>query len=199
MKIWDIIKEDFEGHSFIEEDWKRNVVAGAMAVSSMLGARGQDSHQQQYQPQRTSISTTQGQNLDASILAQWNNYIVWLKSKGLSGNKKMNNVAFSKSTLDEYNKEHPESKLTYDLVKPIQTQIKKYRQSIINYAKNGGQIEFVTKPNADYSNFMSWAIHTSEDGINGEFTSQFLFPKNYLVDLNTNKTTDLGYATAKNM
>jgi hypothetical protein len=191
MKIWDLVKEDFEPTN-MKEDWKKNVIAGAMAASSMLGGKAQSFKQ----PEPTSISTIQSKGLDTNTLSEWNNYIYWLKSKGLSGSKKMNHVAFSKQTLAEYNKEHPESNLTYSLVSPIQAQIKKYRQSVINYAKNGNPIKFTSSIKPDFSNFMSWALGTSEDGINGEYTSQFIFPKKYLTDLNTNYTADLGYAVA---
>lgn len=131
---------------------------------------------------------------------QWNDYIKWLKTKTdnegkpLSGNKKMDNVEFSKSTLVAYNKENPNSKLTYDLVKPIQAQIKKYRDQKIADHKAGKKMGFDFEVAPDYSNFMRWATGTDVDGINGQYTSQFIFPKAYLINLNTNTTHLLGYA-----
>lgn len=191
MKIWDVLTEDIEKKMEMDESWKKNVVAGALAASTLFGANAQSN--KQVHP--TSISVPQTKSMDVSILANWNDYVEWLKKNGLSGNKKMNNIAFSKKTMEEYNKENPNSKLTYDMVKPIQTQIKKYRNSVIDYAKSGKPVNFSFKPKSDYSNFMPWVLGTGEDGINGEFTSQFIFPKKYLRNLNTNTLVDLGYAS----
>lgn len=190
MKIWDIVKEDFEKP--VDEDWKKNLAATAIAASTMLGGKGQSTVPtnqpkpaiQQVAPKKISVDTMQ----------QWNNYIMWLKNNKLSGDKRMNNVAFSKQTLADYNKQNPNSTLTYDLVKPIQAQIKAYRQSIIDAHKSGAKINFSTPPGDDYSGFMPWATGTTEDGINGEYTSQFMFPKTYLTNLNTGVKTDLGFS-----
>lgn len=43
MKIWDIVKEDFEGKQPLEEDWRKNLLAVALSVATMLGnVKGQD-------------------------------------------------------------------------------------------------------------------------------------------------------------
>ena len=191
MKIWDIIKEDFEGQDPQNEDWKKNLAATAIAASTMLGGKGQSTIPTN-QP-KPAIQQVAQKKVGVDTMQQWNNYIMWLKANKLSGDKRMNNVAFSKTTLDAYNKQNPNSTLTYDLVKPIQAQIKAYRQSIIDAHKNGANIKFAQPPGDDYSGFMPWATGTTEDGINGEYTSQFMFPKTYLVNLNSGAKTDLGY------
>lgn len=38
MKIWSIIKEDFEGKSKIDEGWKENILATIMGLSTMFGS-----------------------------------------------------------------------------------------------------------------------------------------------------------------
>lgn len=190
MKIWDIIKEDFEEKP-VEEDWKKNLAATAIAASTMFGGKGQSTiPTNQAKPAIQQVSQPK---IGVDVMQQWNDYIGWLKANNLSGDKRMDNVAFSKQTLLDYNKQNPNSRLTYDMVKPIQSQIKAYRQSIIDAHKNGAQIKFAQPPGPDYSNFMGWATGTSEDGINGQYTSQFMFPKTYLVNLNTGSKTDQGY------
>ena len=42
------------------------------------------------------------------------------------------------------------------------------------------------------SKYITDATRTDEDGKNGEFTSKFIFPKAFLIDLNTGKIKDLG-------
>lgn len=45
MKIWDIIKEDFEKNKpneSVDEGWKEKVLAGALATSVALGGKGMD-------------------------------------------------------------------------------------------------------------------------------------------------------------
>lgn len=189
MKIWDIIKEDFEQKP-VNEDWKKNLAATAIAASTMLGGKGQSTIPAN-QPKPT-VQQMAAKKVGVDTMQQWNNYIMWLKANKLSGDKRMNNVAFSKQTLDTYNKQNPNSTLSYDLVKPIQAQIKAYRQSVIDLHK-AGKMKFQEPPAPDYSNFMPWATGTTEDGINGEYTSQFMFPKSYMVNLNTGTKTDLGY------
>lgn len=37
MKIWDIVKEDFEGKEPLEEGWKTNILAAAISLATMFG------------------------------------------------------------------------------------------------------------------------------------------------------------------
>lgn len=42
MKIWDIIKEDFEKNNSVEEGWKEKAIAAALGASVALGAKSLD-------------------------------------------------------------------------------------------------------------------------------------------------------------
>jgi hypothetical protein len=131
--------------------------------------------------------------INTQTMTEWNSYVDWLKQRGLSGHQNMNHIDFSKSTLDQFRKENPNTTLTYDSVLPIQQAIRSYRDYAINQIKTGkGVAPPDTKP--DFSNFMSWVTGTPNDGINGVYTSQFKFPHEYLVDLDKGTKTDLGYA-----
>ena len=54
MKIWDIIKEDFEKKPNLEEGWKENVLGTIMTVASLFGSvKAQDS---QLNPSNLSVT-----------------------------------------------------------------------------------------------------------------------------------------------
>jgi hypothetical protein len=38
MKIWEIVKEDFEGKQPLEEDWKKNLLVAAISLASVFGS-----------------------------------------------------------------------------------------------------------------------------------------------------------------
>lgn len=61
MKIWDIVKEDFEGPDELEEGWKNNVLATVIGVSSLLGsAKGQSGL-----PNTNGVNVSQQANKDS--------------------------------------------------------------------------------------------------------------------------------------
>lgn len=155
--------------------------------------------------QKSEIKQTIGQSQTATPKAEtpdtvstvkmneWNKYITWLKSKGLSGDKRMDNIDFSKQTLVDYKKENPAVSLTYEDVPMIQKAIIKYREYVLkSFEDNRAKPSNGIKP--DKSNFMSWALKTGVDGIIGQYTSQFIFPEVYLKDLNSGNVTNLGFA-----
>ena len=71
-------------------------------------------------------------------MAEWNNYVKWMKSKGFSGNKKMDNVKFSEDILEQYKQENPEFwiKDSND-IKKVQTVLKAFRVYTIAVWKLG--------------------------------------------------------------
>lgn len=199
MKIWDTIKEEFEPVD-INEDWKKNVAATAIAAASLLGGKAQTIKNT---PNQTIIQQihTNKDTLSPEMMEEWNNFILWLRTKGLAGNPKMDHIAFSQQAMTAYKQETPDSKITYDIVRPVQTQIKNFRQYSINKIRQGKMDvkpvkDFNLAP--DYSNYMDWVNKTTEDGILGQYTSQFMFPKyyiTYMTDANRGVTTDMGYST----
>ena len=71
-------------------------------------------------------------------MAEWNNYVKWMKSKGFSGNKKMDNVKFSEDILEQYKQENPGFwiKDSND-IKKVQTVLKAFRVYTIAVWKLG--------------------------------------------------------------
>lgn len=71
-------------------------------------------------------------------MAEWNNYVKWMQSKGFSGNKKMDNIEFSENVLEQYKKENPGFwvKDSND-IKKVQTVLKGYRLYTIGVFKLG--------------------------------------------------------------
>jgi hypothetical protein len=71
-------------------------------------------------------------------MAEWNNYVKWMEGKGVSGNKKMDNVQFSENILEQYKQENPGFWITdSNDVKKIQTVLKAYRLYTIGVWKLG--------------------------------------------------------------
>jgi hypothetical protein len=71
-------------------------------------------------------------------MAEWNNYVKWMKSKGYSGNKQMDKKGFSENVLKQYKQENPSFwvKDSND-IKKIQTVLKGYRLYTIGVWKLG--------------------------------------------------------------
>jgi hypothetical protein len=66
--------------------------------------------------------------LSVKQMGEWNNFVKWMKSKGYSGTKQMNNIKFNEKVLDEYKQKNPGFwvKDGKDIEK-IQTVLKAYR------------------------------------------------------------------------
>jgi hypothetical protein len=78
--------------------------------------------------------------LSIQQMNEWNNYVKWMKSKGFSGNKKMDNVKFSENVLDEYKQENPSFWINDSSdIKKVQTVLKGYRLYTIAVWKLGIQ------------------------------------------------------------
>jgi len=71
-------------------------------------------------------------------MAEWNNFVGWMSSKGYSGSSKMDQTKFSENVLEQYRKENPNFwiKDSND-IKRIQDVIKAYRQYVIAIWKLG--------------------------------------------------------------
>ncbi len=78
-------------------------------------------------------------------MAQWNNFVKWMESKGYSGSKDMDNIEFSKKVLEEYKIVNPSFwvRSIYDKegrnkdVEKVQTVIKGHRLYTIGIWKLG--------------------------------------------------------------
>lgn len=66
--------------------------------------------------------------LSVKQMAEWNNYVKWMISKGFSGNKQMDRIGFSENVLKQYKQENPGFWVkSSDDIKNIQTVLKAYR------------------------------------------------------------------------
>ena len=71
-------------------------------------------------------------------MAEWNNFVKWMKSKGYSGTKQMNNIKFSEGVLNEYRQENPGFWVKDgNDIKKVQTVLKAYREYTISVWKLG--------------------------------------------------------------
>jgi hypothetical protein len=71
-------------------------------------------------------------------MAEWNNYVKWMKSKGYSGDKQMDKKGFSENVLEQYKQENPGFWIKDNNdIKKIQTVLKGYRLYTIGIWKLG--------------------------------------------------------------
>src|SRR5690348_5920864 len=132
--------------------------------------------------------------VDNNIRTAWNSYIEWLSKKGLKGHPSLDHNGLGFKMIEEYQKEHPGTPLTKDMVVPIQQDFSNYRKYALNQIEQG---KGAFAPGTNKDNFLqSLSI---VDGIPGQRTTSFIFPKNYLDTFDNGKhtITDEGYATAK--
>lgn len=119
-------------------------------------------------------------------MQDWNDFVAYLKQKGLSGHKDMDHPDFSEKQLKEYIKQNPDTSLSPQIVPLVQRELKNVRQFLIDQdkqrVKEGKKSAFVGDTGKDYENVMPVALKTRDDGIIGQYTSQFVFPKGYEVN-----------------
>jgi hypothetical protein len=74
------------------------------------------------------LSKVNESGVSVQQMAEWNNYVKWMKDKGYSGDKKMDRAGFSENVLDQYKQENPGFwiKDSND-IKKVQTVLKGYR------------------------------------------------------------------------
>ncbi len=231
IKLADLINE-IEQDKLEEAGWKDLVAAVGLTAATILGggAKAQSTAPADINTMKTqtipNLPKWQAEKyVDTKVMKDWNKFVKWLSettvedlskyitteyegSGKLAGNKIMNHEDYSDAVLEVYTKVFDKSSsLSKKLIIPIQSQIRDYR----NYLINGNYIYRVIKkvpnesnpfrldftPKADYSNLMSDALKAGEDGIVGVFTSQIFFPGAYLKVIENGKQVDfksLGYA-----
>lgn len=122
----------------------------------------------------------------------WNNYVGWLKKKGLAGSPTLDKNGLGKQLLTQYMKEVPNSGLTPDNVVPIQKDFTNYR----TYALNQIHHKLATTTASSDDAFM--ANLSKIDGYPGSKTTSVVFPDAYLKQYNDGQlvsNTNLGYST----
>lgn len=125
----------------------------------------------------------------------WNNYIDYLKTKGLAGNPLLDKGGFGVQVLQDYIKNNPNTSLTVDMVKPIQSDFSNYRNFALDQVK---QNKAAFAPNTNETNFMTEL--SKLDNYGGSLTTKHKFPLQYMQYIESNqptRTVSQGFATTK--
>lgn len=125
----------------------------------------------------------------------FNKYVAWLDKRGMKGHPSLDKNNLGNNMLAKYIKETPGTSLTLDSVIPIQNEFTKYRNWSLDQISQGKAAfgEGVTEEN--YLRDL-----TKVDGIPGQRTTSYTFPKQYLETFVDNKpvgVVDQGFATVK--
>lgn len=121
----------------------------------------------------------------------WNEYITWLRSKGLAGNPALDRNGYGIQVLQQYIKQNPKTSLTVDLVQPIQEDFSNYRNYALQQIKSG-KSTFANGVNEN--NFMQSLSQL--DNYAGSKTTSHIFPREYLTYIENSKpisTVDKGF------
>lgn len=127
----------------------------------------------------------------------WNEYLGWLKGKGLAGNDKLDKDGLGMKMIDEYRKENPNATLTKEMVVPIQKDFRNYRNYTLKQIDEG-KAELDPHVGATRENFMQGL--SIVDGIPGKMTTSYQFPLSWMRTMNNGKvikTENKGFAVAK--
>jgi hypothetical protein len=133
--------------------------------------------------------------VDNNLRSAWNDYVNnFLAKKGLKGHPSLDHNGLGFKMIDEYRKENPNTPLTKDMVVPIQQDFSNYRNWAIKQIESG---KGAYAPGANKDNFLKSL--STVDGIPGQMTTSYSFPKSYLDTFADGKhtVTDQGYATAQ--
>lgn len=138
----------------------------------------------------------------------YNDYLGWLKSKGLQGHPSLDKNDLGGQMIDQYQKENPTTSVNRAAVVPIQQELSKYRDYSINELRNKrAMLTDAQNPNGRFvspnENLDGYMKNLSQiDGIAGQRTTSTAFPLSYMKTLdaqnNLIKNTRVGFATAKN-
>lgn len=135
--------------------------------------------------------------INNQVRQSWNDYVKWLRAKGIAGSPTLDKGGLGKQYLAQYIKENPNTALTMDIVAPIQADLMKYKDYAVNQIRLGKAV-YANGVNAD--TFMEDL--SKEDNYPGQFTTKHIYPNEYLrtVDLqnNTDSTINKGFAIAQN-
>lgn len=132
--------------------------------------------------------------IDNNVRQSWNNYVGWLKKKGMAGSPDLDKNDFGNVMLNQYLRENPDSFLKPEMVKPIQADFANYRQFALDQVKQG-KASFAQ--GTDENNFMTSL--SKLDSWPGSETTKHQFPSQYLQHLDEQgkllSTQNKGFAT----
>lgn len=115
----------------------------------------------------------------------WNKYVKWLESNKLRGNPELDKGDMGKQVLARYIKENPNTSLTLDIVKPIQSDFANYRNYALDQVKQG---KMALAEGVTPETFM--AELSKLDAYPGSRTTSHSFPFDYMRYVDKSKGTD---------
>lgn len=129
-------------------------------------------------------------SITPEMMTEWNRYLNFLDSKGVRGSADLDKQGKGFSYLDEYIKANPKTSLSRDAVPAIQEALKDYRKWTI---ETNEQRVAAGKPGIELNTpkgrvplkgneaiFMSQIDKTKIDGYPGQWTTQQIFPSEYM-------------------
>lgn len=133
------------------------------------------------------------ESVSDKLRRDWNDYISFLEKKGYKGHPALDKNDLGGKMIDLYRKENPNTSISREKIKDVQSEFAKYRDYALSEIKNK-KAAFAAGTNEN--NFLKNL--SIIDGIAGQKTTSFSFPLSYLesfVDGKKVGTENLGYAT----
>lgn len=130
-------------------------------------------------------------DISNKLRSDWNAYTEYLSKKGLKGHPSLDKNDLGGKMIDQYRKENPTTLVSRENIKPIQQEFSKYRDWVINEARNKKAI--IDVPEDQFMRGLS-----TVDGIPGQRTTSFSFPNSYLTTILNGKNlgrANEGFAT----
>jgi len=97
----------------------------------------------------------------------WNNYLGWLKEKGMQGKPELDKGGVGEKLFQEYLKANPETSLSKDVIPGIRSEYVNMRNKAIEDMKSGKGAWGANKASgkeADYSGFMKHIVDNEKSG-----------------------------------
>ncbi len=122
----------------------------------------------------------------------WNAYVMWLDKIGMKGNPKLDEGDTGNKLLASYISQNPNTSLTLDIVPVIQQDFGGYRDWSLSEVKAGRRALATGVTPENFLRDLS-----KVDGIAGQRTTSFMFPKAYMEVVHNGKKQkiDKGYST----
>lgn len=132
--------------------------------------------------------------IDNNVRQSWNDYVDFLKKKGIAGSPELDKGGLGHAMLDLYIRENPGTYLKPEMVKDIQADFANLRKYHLEQIKNG---KAVFAEGTNESNFMQEL--SKLDSYPGSLTTRHKFPFEYMTTIdktnNTNTTENRGFVT----
>lgn len=132
--------------------------------------------------------------IDNNVRAAWNDYVQFLKGRGIAGSPELDKNDLGNQMLNMYLRQNPGSFLKPELIKPIQEDFANYRNYALDKVRQG-KAAFGEGVNED--NFM--ADLSKLDAWPGSYTTRHTFPSEYMNYLDEKgrllKTENKGFAS----